>query len=223
MKYDPMDLNAKGNDVSIETLELANEGVKRIAHQACGQSEVVGHGISHRSPFSLPKGYMCSAGTLHKDGVMRLATAADEILPLADPRVQQNPAYLTVILLSRVITRLGSLADVHPGVIEGLYATDLSYLQALYQSLNGDGAFTAVRVSAVRSPLGRREVRRHGGSMKGYPLKERRGDGLCRVLLPLAVDRGHAAFPHAERRRWCDEISRINRDLNGERKNIFDV
>jgi hypothetical protein len=94
-------------------------------------------------PFTLPKGYMCSAGTLHKDGVMRLATAADEILPLKDPRVQQNPAYLTIILLSRVITRLGSLGDVHPGVIEGLYATDLSYLQALYQSLNGDGAFTA--------------------------------------------------------------------------------
>jgi len=86
---------------------------------------------------------MCSAGTLHKDGVMRLATAADEILPLKDPRVQQNPAYLTVILLSRVITRLGGLPEVHPGVIEGLYAADLSYLQTLYQTLNGEGAFTA--------------------------------------------------------------------------------
>jgi hypothetical protein len=91
--------------------------------------------------FTLPKGYMGGEGVLHKDGVMRLATAADEILPLKDPRVQQNPAYLTVILLSRVVTKLGSVADVHPGVIEGLYASDLSYLQALYQSLNGDGAY----------------------------------------------------------------------------------
>ena len=97
-------------------------------------------------PFTLPKGYMCSSGILHKEGVMRLATAADEILPLKDSRVQQNPAYLTVILLSRVITRLGGLPDVHPGVIEGLYAADLSYLQALYQTLNGDGAFTAPAV-----------------------------------------------------------------------------
>src|SRR6185436_14823172 len=89
--------------------------------------------------FTLPKGYMSTDGTLHKEGVMRLATAADEILPLKDPRVQQNPAYLTVILLSRVITQLGSLADIHSGVVEGLYAADLSYLQALYQDLNGDG------------------------------------------------------------------------------------
>lgn len=90
--------------------------------------------------FTLPKGYMCAEGTLHKEGVMRLATAADEILPLKDPRVQQNPAYLTVILLSRVVSKLGSLSDVHPGVIEGLYASDLSYLQAVYQELNGDGS-----------------------------------------------------------------------------------
>jgi hypothetical protein len=96
--------------------------------------------------FTLPRGYMGAEGELHKDGLMRLATAADEILPLKDPRVQQNPAYLTVILLSRVVTKLGSLADVHPGVIEGLYASDLSYLQALYQNLNGDGAFTASAV-----------------------------------------------------------------------------
>ena len=90
--------------------------------------------------FTLPKGYMGTEGTLHKEGVMRLATAADEILPLKDPRVQQNPAYLTVILLSRVISKLGSLSDVHPGIIEGLYASDLSYLQSVYQELNGDGS-----------------------------------------------------------------------------------
>lgn len=86
--------------------------------------------------FDLPKGYVDESGTLHRHGVMRLATAADEILPLRDPRVQQNEAYLTVIVLARVIVRLGSLKDIHPGVIEGLYASDLAYLQRLYDKFN---------------------------------------------------------------------------------------
>jgi hypothetical protein len=89
--------------------------------------------------FTLPRGYMDGDGTLHKDGVMRLATAADEILPLKDPRVQSNPAYLTVIVLSRVVSKLGSVTDVNPKVIENLYAADVSYLQSLYQKLNSDG------------------------------------------------------------------------------------
>ena len=86
--------------------------------------------------FSLPLGYLDADGTLHRDGTMRLATAADEILPLKDPRVQQNPAYLVVILLSRVITRLGGLSQITPKVIEGLYAADLARLQTLYNDLN---------------------------------------------------------------------------------------
>jgi hypothetical protein len=86
--------------------------------------------------FELPKGYVDDSGTLHRHGVMRLATAADEILPLRDPRVQQNEAYLTVIVLARVILRLGSLKDIHTGVIEGLYASDLAYLQRLYERFN---------------------------------------------------------------------------------------
>lgn len=90
--------------------------------------------------FTLPRGYMDSDGTLHKDGVMRLATAADEILPLKDPRVQANPAYLTVIVLSRVVTKIDGVTDVNPRVIEGLYAADVSYLQSLYQTLNSDGS-----------------------------------------------------------------------------------
>jgi hypothetical protein len=94
--------------------------------------------------FRLPLGYMDSDGTLHRDGVMRLATAADEILPLKDPRVQGNPAYLTVIVLSRVVTRLGNLPDVNPRIIENLYASDVSYLQALYQKLNSDGKVPVV-------------------------------------------------------------------------------
>ena len=88
--------------------------------------------------FTLPKGYLDGDGVLHREGVMRLATAADEILPLKDPRVQQNPAYLTIIVLSRVVTRLGSLSDVNTKVVEGLFASDLSYLQALYERINGD-------------------------------------------------------------------------------------
>jgi hypothetical protein len=86
--------------------------------------------------FTLPKGYLAPDGVLHTEGVMRLATAADEILPLRDPRVQQNQAYLAVIVLARVITRLGSLPDVNTKVIEGLFASDLDHLQALYERLN---------------------------------------------------------------------------------------
>jgi hypothetical protein len=86
--------------------------------------------------FVLPLGYGEDDGTLHRDGVMRRATAADEILPLRDPRVEKNPAYLIVILLSRVVTRLGSLSQVTPKVIEQLYATDLAYLQDLYNRVN---------------------------------------------------------------------------------------
>jgi hypothetical protein len=94
-------------------------------------------GFKTEIDFELPKGYADDAGTLHRRGVMRLATAADEILPLRDPRVQQNEAYLAVIVLSRVIVRLGSLPDIHTGVIEGLYASDLAYLQRLYEHFNG--------------------------------------------------------------------------------------
>lgn len=86
--------------------------------------------------FKLPCGYLDAEGTLHREGVMRRATAADEILPLRDPRVQKNEAYLMVILLSRVITRLGSVAAINPAVIEGLFATDLAYLQGLYNRIN---------------------------------------------------------------------------------------
>src|SRR5215469_3233387 len=79
--------------------------------------------------FTLPVGYLDAEGTLHREGVMRLATAADEILPLKDPRVQANQAYLVVILLARVVTRLGSIAQINPKVIESLYAADLACLQ----------------------------------------------------------------------------------------------
>jgi len=90
--------------------------------------------------FTLPMGYVDSEGTLHREGIMRLATGADEIVPLKDPRVQANPAYLLIILLSRVVIRLGSLSMINPNVIEGLFAADLAYLQELYNRLNSNGA-----------------------------------------------------------------------------------
>jgi len=86
--------------------------------------------------FKLPCGYLDEEGTLHRDGTMRRATASDEILPLKDPRVTKNPAYLVVILLSRVVIRLGNVAQVNPMLIENLYATDLAYLQNLYNEIN---------------------------------------------------------------------------------------
>lgn len=86
--------------------------------------------------FKLPCGFLDEGGTLHRDGVMRRATAADEILPLKDPRVQSNEAYVIVILLSRVVTRLGALPAINPKVVEGLFATDLAFLQALYDRIN---------------------------------------------------------------------------------------
>jgi hypothetical protein len=90
-------------------------------------------------PFTLPFGYQDHDGTLHRDGVMRMATAADEILPLRDQRVQANEAYLVVVLLSRVVTRLGTVTHINPKVIEDLYAGDLAYLQELYNQINRTG------------------------------------------------------------------------------------
>ena len=81
--------------------------------------------------FELPRGYVDQNGEVHRRGTMRLATAADEILPLRDARVQQNAGYLTIILLSRVITRLGNLKSINTRVIEGLFTMDLAYLPEL--------------------------------------------------------------------------------------------
>lgn len=89
--------------------------------------------------FTLPRGYLDADGELHRDGTMRLATAYDEIAPLKDPRVQANPGYLVIILLSRVITRLGPLTELNPRIVEGFFAADLGYLQELYNRLNDAG------------------------------------------------------------------------------------
>jgi hypothetical protein len=95
--------------------------------------------IQTEFPFTLPHGYLDGEGNLHREGSMRMSTAYDEIAPLKDPRVGANPGYLPIILLSRVITRLGELEQINPKVIEGLFSGDLAYLQDLYQRINQNG------------------------------------------------------------------------------------
>lgn len=87
--------------------------------------------------LTLPKGYIDDEGNLHRKGVMRLATAIDEIAPLRDPRVKSNPAYSTIIILARVITCLGAITEITPAVVEGFFAEDLNYLQNFYRQING--------------------------------------------------------------------------------------
>ncbi|MEN0061710.1 MAG: phage tail assembly protein [Myxococcota bacterium] len=94
--------------------------------------------------FTLPRGYVDADGNVHRQGVMRLATAKDEIAPLNDLRVQRNRAYLIIVLLSRVITRLGTLSEVSSQVIEGLYAGDLRFLEEMYNRINEDEAVLTV-------------------------------------------------------------------------------
>ncbi len=89
--------------------------------------------------FELPRGYVGSDGTVHRRGVMRLATARDELLPLYDARVQENPAYTTVVLLGRVISSLGSLGTVDASVVENMFASDVAFLQDFYRRVNAEG------------------------------------------------------------------------------------
>ncbi len=115
--------------------------------------------------FVLPRGYVDEQGVVHREGLMRLATARDEITPVRDPRVRENEAYLTVILLSRVITRLGTLPQINPGIVEGMFASDLAFLQDLYRRINQDGTSQA----AVTCPACHHEftVEIGGGSSGG--------------------------------------------------------
>jgi hypothetical protein len=89
--------------------------------------------------FTLPRGYVDPAGTVHREGTMRLATARDEIEPLRDPAVRQNEAYLAVLLLARTVTRLGTVSQIDPALIENLFAADFDHLQRLYERVNTDG------------------------------------------------------------------------------------
>jgi len=89
--------------------------------------------------FTLPKGYLDEEGVRHSEGTMRLATALDEIAPLRDPRVKSNPAYLSVVVLSRVVTRLGSITNINTNIIESLFTADLAFLQDFYRKINSEG------------------------------------------------------------------------------------
>jgi hypothetical protein len=90
--------------------------------------------------FMLPRGYVDAHGNLHRKGTMRLATALDEIEPLQDPRVRANEAYLSILLLSRVITRLGEIRQISPSIIEGLFSADMTYLQEFYLQVNDENS-----------------------------------------------------------------------------------
>ena len=90
-------------------------------------------------PFELPRGYVDGSGNVHRSGVMRLATGRDELVPLRDDRVRENPAYLSVVLLARVVTRLGTIDDIHAGIVENMFATDVAFLQDLYRRVNQEG------------------------------------------------------------------------------------
>lgn len=89
--------------------------------------------------FVLPRGYLDGNGVLHREGTMRIARARDEIYPQSDPKVRENPSYLTVLLLTRTITRLGTLPEVDQWVVESLFASDLAFLQDLYRRINQEG------------------------------------------------------------------------------------
>lgn len=89
--------------------------------------------------FELPRGYVDGSGTVHRRGAMRLSTARDELIPLRDVRVRDNPPFLSVVLLGRVITRLGTLPDVNDGIVENMFASDLAFLQDFYQQINAEG------------------------------------------------------------------------------------
>ncbi len=97
-------------------------------------------GLRTEYEFTLPKGYVDSEGHVHQKGCMRLATALDEIAPLRDARVRDNQAYLTVAILSRVVTKLEGLPQVNTTVIENLFTADLAYLQDLYRKVNGSSS-----------------------------------------------------------------------------------
>jgi hypothetical protein len=145
------------------------------AVESIGRSEPIARSEPHshsaeqpalRTEFSfvLPRGYVDDSGALHRNGSMRLATARDELVPLRDDRVRENPAYLSVVLLARVITRLGTIDDIHAGIVEDFFASDLAFLQDLYKRINAEGHTRA----AVTCPSCRHDfdIDLAGGALK---------------------------------------------------------
>ncbi|MCA1222335.1 hypothetical protein [Streptomyces sp. 8L] len=116
-----------------------DEASDPVPQPAATEQVSAGQSLRTEFEFELPRGYVDESGTVHRTGSMRLATAKDELIPLRDMRVQENPAYLSVVLLGRVITRLGTLPLVHDGVVENMFASDLAFLQDFYRQVNAEG------------------------------------------------------------------------------------
>lgn len=89
--------------------------------------------------FTLPVGLEDARGAVHRDGVMRLATARDELEPLRDAAVRSHAAYLSVLLLARTVTRIGTITEITPELVERLYAADFDHLQRVYERVNAGG------------------------------------------------------------------------------------
>ena len=143
--FDIDQTNLPGGNDNETIFVLADLHLYGCSHTSCRKYACFSPALCHRRSmlmfetefaFTLPRGYVDFNGVLHREGVMRLANAADEIVPLRDPRVQQNPGYLSIIILSRVITKLGTMPAVDTKVVEGMYTMDLAYLQDLYAKIN---------------------------------------------------------------------------------------
>ena len=188
----------------------------RVADRSGRGAARVGRRCVTEFSFVLPRGYVDASGTVHRDGVMRLATARDELVPLRDDRVRENPAYLTVVLLARVITRIGTIDDVHAGIIENLFASDLAFLQDLYRRINQEGHTRAAVTCPTASTTSRSTS--PGGAWGNRDVRDRpalRGGRVRRLPLPL-VSRGdprpRARGASAVRR----EIGALNSRISGD-------
>ena len=188
-----------------------NEGIERVAVTRSRRPCTCQHirGFRPKSTSRCRRAISTTHGVLHRRGVMRLATAADEILPLRDPRVQQNQAYLAIIVLARVITQARRRCRTSTrSVIEGLFASDLDYLQRLYERINGGededdepAGCRATARAAVRIP-------HRGGSLKAYPATQLHEEMAFIAYHFHWAHEELMLLEHAERRRWCREISR---------------
>ncbi|MFF2324775.1 MULTISPECIES: hypothetical protein [unclassified Streptomyces] len=138
-----------GLDEVLDTLASAPPAAREEAPAPSPARERERQDLRTEFDFELPRGYVDDEGQVHRRGSMRLATARDELRPQIDLRVKENPAYLSVVLLSQVITQLGTITDVHAGVVERMYATDVAFLQDFYRRINSEGHTHA----AVTCPL----------------------------------------------------------------------
>ena len=131
--YSPLDAEAAEPELATQPAPFAGPAVAVTAAPAAEEP------LRTRFEFTLPRGYVDRNGQVHRLGVMRMATARDELIPLYDDRVREHPAYLTVVLLARVIEQIGDVTDIHAGIVENLFAADLAFLQDLYRRINAEG------------------------------------------------------------------------------------